>query len=230
MDKAAARIVLPFFRASVRLQEEQAPLFEPALPHQEFLTHLRGAPLPFRHNIQRVLVACETALHEQASIALAEGWLSNRMEAEGDLCTGAEVSERMIQLLQSRGLTDFTGEIHRLDESCCTWQEVQTVHRAFPQAHVIGVSSSPNPSATRARRVLKKVRGPSADVRSTCHLGTAQQEVFDACAVSSGWITETINWMVHGLSEIERELLKPEVPLEMRLAMRLRGNSVQTGN
>lgn len=214
-------VVLPFFRASVVLPALPNSPWDQTLDDNTFLEVVRTCPAPFKHNLQRVLVASHIAHELNADIVLAEGWHSNRIQPEDDLICGAETGARMLQLLQDRNLTKFAGNVHRLDASYCTWQEIQAVHNAFPGQRIIGVTSSPCPSATRAQRYLR-IQTNTTDVRTTCPLDGRAKALFLATETPTGIYTETMNWMVHAASEIVRFFWRTDRPIEMRLAQAIR--------
>jgi hypothetical protein len=217
-------VVLPFFRASVQLEVRDRALFNYAMSDDEFLTTLKRSPITFRHNLQRLLVASIVAQEHQADLVLMEGWKSNHLKPNGNPYTGSAIASVMLRLLQRRSLTAFAGTVHRRNISCCTWQEILAVQKEFPGRPIFGVSSSPCPSAKRAGRYLRLIVGePSRMQRKLPTMTPKQQAVYDCCTPGGvGFIPEAINWGVHGISELHRFITRTTIPLEMRLAIKLR--------
>ena len=217
----APPIVLPFFRASVVLREADRQVWDANVADDAFLDVVRQTPVPFRHNLRRLLVASTLAHEEGADLVFAEGWNSNRLDASAASVCGAEVFTRMLQVLQDRAYTSFSGTVHRLDASCCTWQEIRVVHEAFPDRRILGVTSSPCPSAARARRYLRIITA-HAEVHSNTSMDDRASALFSACDTPAEGFTEAINWGVHTASECLRFFWRSDRPLEMRLAQAMR--------
>jgi hypothetical protein len=193
-------VVLPLFRASIR-----------------------NTNLAYQDNLARLNVAARLADQLDAPLVLAEGWKSNDL-GDGNIVDGTDAAcilLKQMNLPQSAALVP----LHR---SCCTWQELAEVHERFPDRAMIVITGAACPSVRRAQRV--------------CRLQQLDAQVFsplDACVrygieppphakphrLQDG-VQESINWIVHGLSCLERRWSDP---LEFRLARRLRqGTSART--
>jgi hypothetical protein len=189
-------VVLPLFRAPVRKQNAA-----------------------YRDNMARLEVAALVADTLSAPLVLAEGWKSND-RGDGILVDGTDTAQAM---LDDMGLPKLAEVIH-LHASCCTWQEFAVVHETFPGRPIIALAGSACPSVRRAQRVCR-VQGLAARVYAPC-------EALEVFKIESGFrapragysdvLCEGINWLVHGISSMEKHW---EDPFEFRLARRLRDHA-----
>ncbi len=189
-------VILPLFRAPVRKQNTA-----------------------YRDNLARLEAAALVADTLSAPLVLAEGWKSND-RGDGILVDGTDTAQAM---LDDMGLPKLA-EVIRLHVSCCTWQEFAAVHETFPGRPIIALAGSACPSVRRARRVCR-IQGLDAQVYAPC-------EALELFEIKSGFkalrggyadaFHEGINWLVHGISSMERRW---EDPFEFRLARRLRNRA-----
>ena len=234
-------LVVSFFRSPVVLAREQRAIFRRALPASEYSDSLRRAPLNLRANVARIFVAARLASRHHAPLLFAEGWRCHAIDRIGaGTChvTGSYMACLLLKMLQRRRLADPRIRVLRRDTSRCTLEEVAGVQEtasAMGASRVIGVAGRACPSRRRAARYFRlhgavgvRVYDCWRVLGAWSSLMTPEQRDF----ASALWpstperVRETLfegaNWLLHGASRSEWHLRRPAVPLEIRLAHRLR--------
>jgi hypothetical protein len=228
-------LIAPFFRAAVAIGPSERRLFARGLPAGEWQEGLRAANAIFRQNFRRLFAAARLAEAEGGRLVLVEGFRGNRVvRASGAerFATGSWVFALMLRALRRRGLVAAGLAPMRANVSRCTSEEAEGIAALAAGVRVVGVTSLPCPSATRARRYLASVAPGAAVLTPEQALARTPAP---AGAVADFWkataprrseialapIVEAPNWGVHALSEIARLVVR-QGSLERRLAHVLR--------
>ncbi len=234
-------LVVSFFRSPVVLARDQRAIFRRALLASEFSDRLRRAPLNMRANVARIFVAARVASRHHAPLLFAEGWRCHAIDHVGagtHHVTGSYMACLLLKMLQRRRLADPQIRVLRRDASRCTLEEVACVQQtASPRGavRVIGVAGRACPSQRRAARYFRlhgvagvRVYDCWRVLEAWSALMTPEQRDFAAALwpSASERVRETLfegaNWLLHWASWSERYVRRPAVPLEIRLAHRLR--------
>lgn len=234
-------LLIPFFRASVRLDREDRRLFSRFLPQEEFDRSLRRTSLQFRQNVSRIFAASRLAASMGAQLVFVEGWRSNRIRRRygrgQKVVTGSWLSCIILRMLRRRGLTEYQGSPHRADLSRCTAEEARAVLllRSRTDGPIIGIANCPCPSARRAGRYLRllgadhhAVLTPGASIaRYALALDASQAALLRATEpghreTATGLLSEGASWTVHLLCRVVDLLTGECMSLEKWLADRLR--------
>jgi hypothetical protein len=235
------RLVVAFFHSPVVLAREQRALFERGLPASRHAEHVRRASPVARANLARIFVAARVASHHRAPLLFVEGWRAQavqRGEKGTRHMTGSRMAHLLLRMLQRRKLADPALRVLRRDASRCTEEEVAAVQEdaAFPGAsRMVGIAGRACPSRRRAARYFRLQGGHDAYVldgwrqlgawRSTM---TPEERAFAVALAQSaperlqGALVEGASWLLHWASRAESLLRQPSIPLEVRLAHRLR--------
>jgi hypothetical protein len=234
-------LVVSFLRSPMMLARDQRAIFQRALPASELADHLRRGSLNLRDNVARIFIAARLAERHDAPLLFAEGWRCHaiaRRATGTHHVTGSHMACLLLRMLQRRGLADPRIRVLRKDASRCTLQEVASVQETASSlggALVLGVAGRACPSRRRAARYfhLRHVMGArvhdcwgelaawrSVMTREECELALALQPSTPERVREI--LFEGTNWMLHLVSRAEELLRRPPVPLEVRLAHRLR--------
>ncbi len=253
IPRAAPRhLVATFCHSPTYLSVAHRALFARALPRHAFEALLATTPVAIRQNVARIFAAALVTDRLGATLVFVEGWRCHIIERRrGDQprpVTGATLSHWLLRLLQRRGLVAATIRPIRRELSRCTLDEVHAIAGfatsvvdagAVPadDLAIVGIAGFACPSATRADRYLRAATPhpaaalsvPGALARWGFALAPAQRGLLDATRLRPSErvrfaIFEGANWALHVCSEAERWIRRPTVPLERRLAHRLRAD------
>lgn len=236
-----AGLVVAFFRSPVVLDRDQRAIFRRALTASQHADRLRRASLNTRANLARIYVAARLASRHQAPLLFVEGWRVHAIDRAGTgtrHVTGSRMACLLLKMLQRRRLADPGIRVLRRDASRCTEEEVAAVREtasSMAASRVIGVAGRACPSRRRAARYFHLQGAEGVRVLDCWHLlgewsplMTPDQRAFASALRPStperlrDTLFEGANWLLHWASRSERLLRRPTVPLEVRLAHRLR--------
>jgi hypothetical protein len=221
--------LMVFFRSPAGLSERHAAFWQADLPEAEWLARLRAAPLAFRDDVYRLVVAAELCLARQAVLILVEGWRCHEVAGPAsETVHGAEYGERILRLLHARGhLTDLP-ECWTDPQSRCTAEELHTALAlaAARGGHLCGaLAGSSCPSAARVRRYVNLGDG-DLEVHNAWTIGP-EGVLKEACRPRS-WeplynlLFEGLNYAVYFVSSLEaRTAGRKKSDLLNRLEVRL---------
>lgn len=234
-------LVVPFFHAPVILTNDQRPIFERRLATSQHADHLRRASPTTRANVARIFVAARLASELRAPLLFVEGWRSQAIHRGGARThhvTGSRMAHLLLKMLQRRGLADSALRVLRKDASRCTEEEVAAVRESASSmgaSRVVGVAGRACPSQRRAARYLRLQGADGACVLDCWRLleawsstMTPDERAFASALTQSaperlrGALVEGASWLLHCASRGETLLRRPAIPLEVRLAHRLR--------
>lgn len=240
-DDSDVGLVVSFFRSPVVLARDQQAIFRRALSASEYADHLRRAALNTRDNLARIFVAARLASRHRAPLLFVEGWRCHAIDRIGAgprHVTGSHMACLLLKMLQRRRLADPQLRVLRRDASRCTLEEVAAVLEtasAMGASRVIGIAGRSCPSRRRAARYFRLHGAVGVRVLDCWRLlgawsslVTPEQRGFASALWPSTperlreTLVEGANWLLHGTSRSERLLRDPAVPLEVRLAHRLR--------
>lgn len=230
-------IVVPLFRAGTRITPRMRLLFSPNSSTHQCIKLLTTADPIFKQNCLRIFTASLLAYELNSTLALVEGWFSNAIESATRpprRVTGSYMSYLILKFLQRAQFTPYRGPVLRKNSSCCTWQEIDAVVQMQP-THFTAVANCPCPSRHRVERYVKLKRVANVTVLSphtilearNITLTTMQRELVQTLVPSAresiqGWIAETPNWLLHGVSHLCNYFFPKNLPLESWLANKLR--------
>ena len=249
MTVASPQLVATFCHSPTRLDLHQRALFARALPASDFDALLGTTPVSFRQNVARVFAGALVAGRTGAPLVFVEGWRCHEIACSrgmNRIVTGSTLSHLILRMLQRRDLVSGSIRPVRQNASRCTLDEVQAIVRLVPPETpaitIVGIAGFACPSRLRAGRYLRRATRNATRVYSprealdafALPLDPAQQHLLRATRLRASeklrfGLFEGANWTLHVVSELEAWLRAPALPLEQRLAHRLRGDLTEDG-